>query len=69
MKFGVREICDVVFKANQSGYLGSMQVRKDNQFFILIVQKLLLLKVQLLLYMQLVVRVTQDLLLGKAKKL
>ena len=28
MKFGVREICDVVFKANQSGYLGSMQVRK-----------------------------------------
>ena len=28
MKFGVREICDVVFKANQSGYLGSMEVKK-----------------------------------------
>ena len=28
MKFGVREICDVVFKANQNGYLGSMQVKK-----------------------------------------
>ena len=28
MKFGVREICDVVFKANQNGYLGSMPVKK-----------------------------------------
>ena len=28
MKFGVREICDVVFKANQSGFLGSMPVKK-----------------------------------------
>lgn len=28
MKFGVREICDVVFKANQSGFLGSMEVKK-----------------------------------------
>ena len=28
MKFGVREICDVVFKANQSGYLGNMKVNK-----------------------------------------
>ena len=26
MKFGVREICDVVFKANQIGKIGSMQV-------------------------------------------
>ena len=28
MKFGVREICDVVFKANQGGFLGSMPVKK-----------------------------------------
>ena len=28
MKFGVREICDVVFKANQNGFLGSMEVKK-----------------------------------------
>lgn len=28
MKFGVREICDVVFKANQSGKIGSMSVVK-----------------------------------------
>ena len=28
MKFGVREICDVTFKALQSGYLGSMPVAK-----------------------------------------
>ena len=27
MKFGVREICDVTFKALQSGYLGSMPVQ------------------------------------------
>lgn len=28
MKFGVREICDVVFKANQTGTIGSMTVSK-----------------------------------------
>ena len=28
MKFGVREICDVVFKANQNGKIGSMPVVK-----------------------------------------
>lgn len=28
MKFGVREICDVVFKANQNGKLGGMPVKK-----------------------------------------
>ena len=28
MKFGVREICDVVFKANQNGKLGGIEVKK-----------------------------------------
>ena len=28
MKFGVREICDVVFKANQNGTLGGIEVKK-----------------------------------------
>ena len=28
MKFGVREICDVVFKANQGGQIGAMTVQK-----------------------------------------
>ena len=28
MKFGVREICDVTFKAQQYGFLGSMEINK-----------------------------------------
>lgn len=28
MKFGVREICDVTFKAQQHGFLGSMEINK-----------------------------------------
>lgn len=28
MRFGVKEICDVVFKAHQNGHLGGMEVKK-----------------------------------------
>ena len=58
MKFGVREICDVVFKAKDT--VVKQLSKKVNQFYISIVQKLLLLKEQLLLYMLKVEKVIQD---------
>lgn len=60
MKFGVREICDVVFKAKDTVKIGKTTFKKVNQFYISIVQKLLLLKEQLLLYMLKVEKVIQD---------
>ena len=60
MKFGVREICDVVFKAKAATKIGSMEFEKVNQFFISIQLKLLQLKEQLQLYMLKVVEETQD---------
>ena len=60
MKFGVREICDVVFKAKSTVKIGNKIFKRVSQFFISIQQKLLQQKAQLQQYMQLVVKVTLD---------
>lgn len=41
MKFGVREICDVVFKAKADTKIGSTTFKKVNQYYTLIQLKLL----------------------------
>ena len=51
MKFGVREICDVVLRAKGTVKVGETTFSHDEQLSTSIQQKLQQLKVQLLLYM------------------
>ena len=60
MKFGVREICDVVFKAKADTKIGTVHSKKVNLYYISIKQKLLLLKELLQLYTLKVVEETLD---------